>query len=246
MDDFLPITGIPRQGLATFALVTGDPKRVPRIAEMLDGCREIADRREYVTYAGTWKGTELLVASHGVGAPGAVLMFQELAAAGVTTFIRAGTCGALVESIEDGDLIVATGAVREDGVTDQMVPSSYPASSTPEVVIALQGAAERLGHPVHQGTVLTSALFFPGLLGSTLSKRANEGVIAVEMELAALLVTAGLKERRAGGILVVDGNPLRTKPDSYDPHRAVVDDGVRAMIAVSLDALHDLDAARAA
>ena len=240
MSGDLPITGIPRKGLPTLALVTGDPKRVPRIAEMLDDIKEIADRREYVTCTGTWKEMELVVASHGVGAPGAILLFQELAQAGVTTMVRAGTCGALVESISDGDLIIATGAVREDGVTDQMVPPSYPASSDPEVVMALQGAAERLGHPVHQGTVLTRAAFFPGILESTLEKHAADGVIAVEMELAALLVTATLKELRAGGVLVVDGNPLRTKPEAYDPHRTVVQDGIRAMFSVALDALHEL------
>lgn len=240
MSGDLPITGIPRNGLPTLALVTGDPKRVPRIAEMLDDCKEIADRREYVTCTGAWKGTELVVASHGVGAPGAILLFHELAQAGVTTMVRAGTCGALDGSISDGGLIVATGAVREDGVTDQMVPTSYPASSNPEVVVALQGAAERLGHPVHQGTVLTRAAFFPGLLESTLGKHAADGVIAVEMELAALLVTASLKGLRAGGVLVVDGTPLNTTLENYDPHRRVVQDGVQAMFTVALDALHEL------
>jgi len=238
----LPITGIPRQGLPALALVTGDPKRVAAIGSMLDGCRSVADHREYRTCAGRWKGTDVVVSSHGVGAPGAVLLFHELIAAGVTTIVRAGTCGALVESISDGDLIVATGAVREDGVTDQMVPLSFPATSTPEVVMALQGAAERLGHPVHQGTVVTRAAFFPGILESTLSKHAADGVIGVEMELAALLVTAGLKGIRAGGVLVVDGNPLTTTSQGYDPHRDVVRAGVQAAIEVSLDALHDLDA----
>ncbi|MGH2725614.1 MAG: purine-nucleoside phosphorylase, partial [Actinomycetota bacterium] len=110
------------------------------------------------------------------------------------------------------------------------------------VVMALQGAAERLGHPVHQGTVVTSALFFPGTLEPTLASHAGTGAIGVEMELAALLVTAALKGIRAGGVLVVDGNPLTTRPDSYDPHRDVVRAGVRAALEVSLDALHDLDA----
>lgn len=242
----LPITGLPREGLPRFALVTGDPKRVPLIAATLAGCHAVADRREYVTFAGSWKGTPLVVASHGVGAPGAVLLFQELATAGVTTIVRAGTCGALRDSIADGDLIVATGAVREDGVTDKMVPSSYPASSSPEVLTALQVAAERLSLPVHHGTMLTTALFFPGIMESTLATHASRGVIAVEMELAALLVTAALKGLRAGGVFAVDGNPLRTDAGSYDPHRDLVRDAVRSALAVALDALHDLDAEQAA
>jgi uridine phosphorylase len=241
VSDVLPITGLPRTGLPADALVTGDPHRVPRIGAMLDGCIAVADRREYVTYTGSWKGTPLVVASHGVGAPGAVLLFQELAQAGVRTIVRAGTCGALVESIADGDLIVATGAVREDGVTDQMVPPDYPATSTPEVVMALQGAAQRLGHTCHVGTVLTSALFFPELIEESLPRHAREGVIGVEMELAALLVVAELKGLRAGAVFAVDGHPTgRTDPMAYQPGRDVVRDAVGAAITVALDALADM------
>ena len=245
MSGVRPVTCVPQEGLPTFALVTGDPQRVPRIAERLEGGRIVATRREYVTCTGSWNGTDVAVASHGVGAPGAALLFHELAQAGVTTVIRAGTCGALVETISDGDLIVATGAVREDGVTDQMVPPTYPASSTPEVVMALQGAAQRLGHPCHVGSVLTSALFFPGLLPETLPKHAADGVIGVEMELAALLVVASLKGMRAGGVLAVDGHPVgRTDPTAYEPDREIVRDAVDAAITVGLDALAEL--ARAA
>ena len=195
------------------------------------------------SFTGSWKGIDLVVSSHGIGAPGAALLFHELAQAGVATIVRAGTCGALVESISDGDLIVATRAVREDGVTDQMVPPDYPASSTPEVAMALQGAAERLGHPCHTGTVLTSAVFFPGLLEMSLEKHARDGVIAVEMELAALFVVASLKEIRAGGVLAVDGHPIgRSDPLAYRPGRDVVRDAVDAAVTVALDALADLNA----
>jgi uridine phosphorylase len=243
LDGVFPITGIPRQGLPALALVTGDPQRIPTIADMLDGPRAVGAAREYVTYTGAWKGTEVAVSSHGVGAPGAVLLFHELAAAGVRTIVRAGTCGALVERISDGDLIVATGAVREDGVTDLMAPPSFPATCTPEVVMALQTAIERLGHPWHSGPVLTSALFFPGPLGSTLKRHAGSGVIGVEMELSALLVFAGLMGLRAGGVFAVDGHPVgRADPMAYEPGRPVVREAVGAAITVALDALADLSA----
>lgn len=59
----------------------------------------------------------MVVASHGVGAPGAILLFQELAEAGVRTIIRFGTAGAIRPGIADGDLVIAEAAVRDDGVT---------------------------------------------------------------------------------------------------------------------------------
>ncbi|MEX2558113.1 MAG: nucleoside phosphorylase [Actinomycetota bacterium] len=241
MSGDLPITGIPREGLPKLALVTGDPDRISFIAKMLDGSREVASRREYVSCVGSWKGVELVVCSHGVGAPGAILAFHELATAGVGTFVRAGTCGGLVESIADGDLVIATSAVRRDGVTDQMVDETFPAVSDAGVVSALERAASRSGHPWHRGIVLTQAMFFPGVLDDRIAAYAQEGAIAVEMELSALLVLASMKGLRAGGVLTSDGNPMTSSgPESYDPHRIVVQEGIRAMFNVALDALHDL------
>jgi uridine phosphorylase len=241
LSEALPITGVPREGLPKLALVTGDPNRIPFIAKMLDGSREVASRREYVSCVGSWKGVELVVCSHGVGAPGAILAFHELAAAGVGTFVRAGTCGGLVESIADGDLVIATTALRRDGVTDQMVPETFPAVSDAGVVSALERAAVASGHPWHRGIVLTQAMFFPGVLDDRIEEFANAGAIAVEMELSALLVMASMKGLRAGGVLTSDGNPATSSgSESYDPHRAVVHRGVDAMMEVALDALAEL------
>lgn len=244
-NEFLPVTKIPRQGLPEFALVGGDPRRIQRIAERLDEARQIGHNREYTTYRGTWKGTDLVVSSHGVGAPGAICMFEELAMAGVKTFIRVGTCGGTTMQIDDGDVVIATGVVREDGLTDQMVPVPYPAFSTPEVVLALQRAAIESGHPWHRGVTWTKALFFPGVLQPYWEEYLEAGVIAVEMELSALLVMAAMKGLRAGGILTVDGNPVKRQEQAeYNPHREVVENAVGEMIEIGLNALHILDAER--
>jgi uridine phosphorylase len=241
VNDFLPVTKIPRSGLPEFALVCGDPRRAARIAEHFEGTREIGNNREYVTYRGAWNGIDLTVSSHGVGAPGAICMFEELAMAGARTIIRVGTCGGLTEEIEDGDLVIATGAVREDGLTDQMVPLAYPCFSTPEVILALQGAAQEIDQPWHRGVILTKALFYPGVLNPEYnSAYLKAGVIAVEMELAALLIMGGIKGINTGGILVSDGNPVKHKDEEYNPHRSVVEEGVGKSIEVALGAIQRL------
>ncbi|HXF56370.1 MAG TPA: nucleoside phosphorylase [Actinomycetota bacterium] len=236
-EDRLPITRIPRRGMPERAIVVGDPARAGRVAELLEGAEQVASNREYVTYRGRWEGTELLVASHGVGAPGAMCMFVELALAGVRTFVRAGTCGALVDEIDDGHLVIALGAIRDDGVTHLMVPAGYPAVASPEVVAALQRAAGEVGHPWHRGLVWTKSMFFPGVLDVPWDAYVRAGAIAVEMELAALLVLASMRGLRAGGILTSDGNPTQRRAEEYDPHRPVVAEGVRASIRVALRAL---------
>lgn len=77
--DLLPITRIPRTGLPPSAVVVGDPARAAAVAALLDGAEEVSYHREYRVFSGSWKGLPVTVASHGVGAPGAILLFQELA-----------------------------------------------------------------------------------------------------------------------------------------------------------------------
>ncbi|MEV0221412.1 nucleoside phosphorylase [Streptomyces sp. NPDC050704] len=241
--DLLPLTRIPRTGLPPYALVVGDPLRAALVAARLDGAQEVSYHREYRVFSGSWKGLPVTVASHGVGAPGAILLFQELADAGVRTFLRFGTAGAMRPGIGDGDLVIAEAAVRDDGVTQQLLPPEYPAVASPEAVFALQRAAREAGAPHHRGIVWTRAAFQPGLI--PLDAYAGAGLAAIEMELAALLVTASLRGLVAGGVLVVDGvnaDELRD-PDvplstgGYDPHREVVAAGVERGALVSLEAL---------
>lgn len=238
----LPITKIPSSGLPAYAVVVGDPARAGLVAKLLDGAEQIGANREYVTYAGTWRGVPVVVSSHGVGGPGAVCLFGELAEAGVTTVIRLGTAGAIARGIGDGDLIVAEAAVRDDGVTQQLVPVEFPAASTPEVVLALQGAAREHEAAYHRGTVWTRAAFLPGVLELPMKPYQRAGVLAIEMELSALLVFAALNGLRAGGALVIDGIAADDLVDddgnsNYDPHRKVVAEGVEKAALVALDAV---------
>lgn len=238
--DLLPVTRVPRSGLPERAVVVGDPARAAAVAGLLDGAREVSYHREYRVFSGSWKGLPVTVASHGVGAPGAILLFQELADAGVRTFLRFGTAGAMRPGIGDGDLVIAEAAVRDDGVTQQLIPAEFPAVAAPEAVLALQRAAREAGAPHHRGLVWTRAAFQPGLV--PLFSYDGAGLAAIEMELSALYVTASLRGLTAGGVLVVDGANADELVDAegtsnYDPHRDVVAQGVERGAVVSLEAL---------
>ncbi|MFF3014883.1 nucleoside phosphorylase [Streptomyces sp. NPDC057939] len=239
----LPLTRIPRAGLPARALVVGDPARAEAVAARLDGAEEVSHHREYRLFTGTWRGLPIAVASHGVGAPGAILLFQELAEAGVRTLIRLGTAGAIRPGLADGDLVIAEAAVRDDGVTGQLLPPEYPAVATPEAVLALQQAARAAGVRHHRGIVWTRAAFQPGLI--PLPAYGKAGVAAIEMELSALLVTASLRGLIAGGVLVLDGANADDLVDEeatggYNPHREVVADGIGSAATVALEALRIL------
>ncbi|MFJ4684175.1 nucleoside phosphorylase [Streptomyces sp. NPDC088789] len=238
--DLQPLTRIPRTGLPEHAVVVGDPARAAAVAALLDGAEEVSYHREYRVFAGGWKGLPVVVASHGIGGPGAILLFQEMADAGVRTFLRFGTAGAMRPGIGDGDLVIAQAAVRDDGVTAQLLPPEYPAVASPEAVLALERAAREAGAPHHRGIVWTRAAFQPGLI--PLTGYEGAGLAAIEMELSALLVTASLRGLVAGGVLVIDGVNADELADdratgAYDPHRDVVAAGVERGAVVSLEAL---------
>lgn len=135
--------------------------------------------------------------------------------------------------------MIAEAAVRDDGVTQQLVHPEYPAFATPETVLALTAAATAHQARAHRGVVWTRAAFSPMVRELPMRDYLAAGVIAIEMELATLLVFAGLKGLRAGGVLVVDGDATvdNTDPTSYNPHRQVVVDAVARGSVVALDAL---------
>jgi uridine phosphorylase len=240
----LPILKVKASDLNSSALVVGDPQRAAAAAEYLDDVKEIGYFREYRTFTGTYSGVPITIASHGVGASGASVCFEELFQGGVTTIIRAGTCGAMVAGIKDGEMIIGTGAIRDDGASDKLVPLDYPAIADRHIVAALEAAAaERSSSPVHAGIILTQGYFYDGILPSSVGfwLKHNLNVLAVEMEFATLLVIASMRGVRAGGIFTSDGNMTEeSDPKTYDPHRTVVKQGTETMIQIGLDALVNL------
>lgn len=242
MTEQLPIIKIAPDSLPPDVLVCGDPFRAELIAKMLDNPVEIAWNREYRIFSGTSHGVPLAVCSHGVGAAGAAVCFELLIKAGAKRLIRIGTAGSLNPQIRDGAIVIATAAVREEGVTRQLVPLSYPAVADMEITRALQKAAA--GHTefaVHSGIVLTIDAFFPALLDLPNNLMAKANAIAVEMECAALFVVASLKGVQAGAVLAIDGIAVDFDADAYNPHRDLVAQAIAAEAKIAIGAVEILN-----
>lgn len=239
MSQRLPTLRFFPEQLTPKVLVVGDPARAFKASQLLESPEELGSFREFRSFRGCWQGEAVTIVSHGVGGAGANMCFHELMQAGAKLILRAGTCGATLPDIEDGQMVIASGAIREDGVTDHMAPPSFPAIADRFLVAALEEASLMRKKRYHIGLVLTQAYFYPGILQSELDVWMPQGLIAgVEMELSVLLVMAGLKKVRAGGIFTSDGNLTRTPdPEAYDPHRRPVSEGVETMLRIGLDAL---------
>jgi uridine phosphorylase len=236
----LPLTGLPRRGLARVAIVCGDPARATAVAGFLEQPELVSERREYRAWQGLFQGRPIAVCSHGVGAPGAAIAFEELIAAGARSLIRVGTCGGIQPNLGAGELVIATGAVDNTGYGRDSVPPGYPAIADLELTLALQRAARAAGQPFESGLVLSRDNFYRGVVeGADYAMLATAHVLAVEMECAALYHVAAMRQARAAAILAVDGNVSRVAESfaSYQPQQPIVAAAVSAAIQIALAAL---------
>lgn len=148
---------------ARFALITGDPARIPEIASQIsDNHKELEWSREFRSYLSIYQSTPILILSHGIGGPSTAIVMEEIGMIGIQTVIRIGTTGAIQDNIKLGDVIISSASVRLDGTTVQYVPIEYPASATPEIVMSLASSAEDLGIPFHVGITASTDAFYPG------------------------------------------------------------------------------------
>ena len=202
-----------------YCILPGDPGRCASIAALFDGAELVAQNREYTVYTGTLLGEKVSVCSTGIGGPSATIALEELTNIGADTFIRVGTCGGIALSVQSGDIVVATGAVRQEGTSREYAPIEYPAVPDFTLTAALIDAAKALGKTCHAGVVQCKDSFYgqhsPGRMpvsGELLAKWEawkRLGVKASEMESAALFTVAAARGVRCGSCFHVIWNQER-------------------------------------
>jgi uridine phosphorylase len=228
--------------LNDIALLPGDPGRVDRIAGHCEDAETVAQNREYKLVNATYEGTDVTVCSTGIGSPSAAIAVEELAAVGVETFIRVGTTGALQAGIDIGDMVVATGAAKDEGTTERYEETSVPAVPSYDALSALVAAAQDDAGTVHVGPVATDDACYAET-ETYVEDWEAAGLLAVEMEAAAIFTLARRKGLAAGAICTVDGNLVEgtQKGETEDeelPEKAK--DNVGRAIRIALDAATDL------
>ena len=226
------------------ALIPGDPGRVDRIAGLCDDSEVVAENREYKVVNATYEGTPLTVCSTGIGCPSAAIAVEELHAVGVETVIRVGTTGALQSGIEIGDMIVATGAAKNEGTSERYESVAYPAVPDYDVLSALVDSAEANDESVHVGPIASDDAFYAET-DAYVEDWEAANILSVEMEAAAVFSLARRKGMDAGAICTVDGNLVEgtQKGETEDdelPEKAK--NNVERAIRITLDAVVDLAA----
>ena len=219
-----------------YCILPGDPGRCEVIASYFDDPVKVQSNREYTTYTGTLLGEKVSVCSTGIGGPSAVIAMEELTKIGADTFVRVGTCGGIKLDVKAGDVVVATGAVRMEGTSREYAPIEFPAVADYRVLRSLVESAGELGYTWHAGPVQCKDSFYgqhdPGRMPVSYEllnkweawKRL--GVLASEMESAALFTCAAALGVRCGTVLHVIWNQERDaaglpQDESHDVSAAV-------------------------
>lgn len=240
MSDAQPITGCRPGDVAGHVLLCGDPARVERISNGWKSPRQVCAVREYRIVSGELDGLPVSAASTGIGAPSTAILLEELVKLGANTFIRVGNSGGLAPELELGDLVITTGAVRDDGTSKTYVLPEYPAVAHHRVVGALDQAASERSVPHHLGVTWSLDAFYarnailepdgsmssmsvdsywPTHLEQRIRDMQAARVLNCEMESGVLLTLAGLFGVRAGCICVVSDRTPWAGPAAIDLDR---------------------------
>ena len=225
---------------AGYVILPGDPGRVEKIAKHLDDPRFHHQNREYTTWLGQLEGQNVLVMSTGMGGPSTAIAVEELYQSGVHTFIRVGTCGGMADEVIGGNVVIATGAIRQDGTSKEYVPVEFPAVADLSVTNALVRGAKNLGITWHAGVVQCKDSFYgqhsPDRMPVSYELKdkwqawIKAGCLASEMESATLFIVAQILRVRAGCVLNVVWNQEREAKGMTNPKVHDTDIAIRTAI----------------
>jgi purine-nucleoside phosphorylase len=197
--------------IADRVLLPGDPLRAQHIAETYLESPVCYNRvRGMLGFTGTYKGKRVSVQGTGMGVPSISIYVHELLSAyGVERVMRVGTCGSMQEHVNLRDVILAMSASTDSAINKiRFAGMDYAPTADAGLLFAAREAAGRLGLDVHAGPVLTSDTFY---YDDPEAWRiwADFGVLAAEMETAALYTLAAKFKARALSVLTVSDNIVK-------------------------------------
>ncbi len=195
--------------IAETVIMAGDPLRVKFMAEKyLDNPVEFNHVRGMLGYTGSYKGKRVSVMGHGMGMPSIGIYTYELYNFyGVKTIIRVGSAGSINNDLHIGNLAIAMGACTNSNYASQYeLPGIFAPIADFSLVRSAAEACEHYGYQYKVGNVLSSDTFYGENPHN--DKWISMGVLAVEMEIAALYMNAARSGNRALGICTISDHIL--------------------------------------
>lgn len=199
------IAAISEAEIAETVLLPGDPLRAQFIAEhFLDNPVQFNSVRNMLGFTGTYAGRPVSVMGSGMGMPSiGIYSYELIHFYGVKNLIRVGSCGAMQPDLQVRDIVLAMSASTNSNYASQFgLPGTYAPTASWELLQQAVAVAEAKAYPFKVGNVLSSDIFYDADPDAW-KRWAKMGVLAVEMEAAALYLNAAQAGVNALCILTV-------------------------------------------
>lgn len=203
------IAATEKEAFAKTVLMPGDPLRAKYIAEnFLENPVLVNNTRGVQGYTGYYKGKKVSVMASGMGMPSIGIYSYELFNFyDVETIIRVGSAGAISPQLHLRDVVFGMGACTNSSYAEQYrLPGDFAPIADYETLQNAVKAAEKLGVKPFIGNLLSSDTFYDD--ASSLADWQKMGVLAIEMECAALYMNAARAGKKALAICTVSDCPL--------------------------------------
>ena len=183
-------------------------------------------------------GRELVgvLGGFGIGAPAAALVLELLIVLGAQRFVSLGAAGCLQPEIGLGEVVVASAAVRDEGLSHHYLPIERFAHPSPELTRHLARTLETRGVDYHRGPTWTIDAIFRETVAEARSYQA-EGIVTVDMEAAALFTVASYRGVQLASAFVVSDHLLAAERWTHILGSRQLAHGLETLLEAALDTL---------
>ena len=213
---------------AKTVLMPGDPLRAKFIAEnFLENARLVNNVRGIQGYTGTYKGVPVSVMASGMGMPSIGIYSHELFNVfGVENIIRVGSAGALQKSIKVRDIVIGMGACTDSNYASTFrLDGTFAPIASYKLLDTCVKEAEKAGLCYHVGNLISSDVFYGDFenvapCDTSSAKWGKMGVMAVEMEAAALYMNAARAGKNALAICTISDHVVTGEATSAEERQS--------------------------
>lgn len=204
--------------LSRYVMLVGNPQRAEQVAKLMKDARLVNDYRYLLVFTGSYEGQRLSVATTGMGAPSTAIVVEELCNLGARVLLRVGSAGGVDPGVDAGDLVIATGSIRDDGTTPQYLPLSFPALPDAELFHLTMETARSVAPATKHGVVISGDAFYRNYDSEKMSLMIQSGVKAIEMESGCVFIVGQFRGVRTSALFAVDGSVTKNaiKPEGAE------------------------------
>ncbi|HJX30903.1 MAG TPA: hypothetical protein VJ624_03515 [Thermodesulfobacteriota bacterium] len=204
------------QDVGKWAIIPGPKDRMDVLTKKLKDPVRNFSFMEYAMYTGEYEGMKITTINGGRFSADTAITTEVVCNAEIKNIIRIGTCGALDEKMQVGDLVVVDSVIRGDGVTPYYVDEKFITTPDKKITDTLIEVAKGTGSQVYTGKVWTTDALLRETREVVEAKR-KEGAIAVDMVSSCLLTISQLYNVKAASILAVSDNLITGEMGFMNP-----------------------------